>query len=352
MKECPRCLFDETIATIGEKQCNYCDLHDQLEAQANPSDLGPIVAKIKKAGKGKQYDCLVGISGGLDSSTLLYWAVMKAGLRPLVIHFDNGWNAPEAEHNMARLVERLNVNSITYRVDRKEYDELNCAFLIAGTPDCDIPNDIAMTKLMYDTADKYGIKYILNGHDFRTEGSTPAKWTYMDAKYIQDVYKSYAIKDLVNYPLFTFTDQIIYGIKGIKQVRPFHYGIDRAPIERSMKLLTDWKDYGGKHCENVYTEYIGAYVLPKKFGIDKSIVYLSAQVRSGTLTKEAARVKMKLKPKFDLKKLNDRTFTVLPMHTKNRADFAHYDFKKWRAVIWLLAKMRVVPYTMYVKYCK
>jgi len=354
MTECKRCLFTSDFAKImPDGECEYCKLHDQLESQANPSDLLPIVDKIKRKGKGNQYDCLIGISGGLDSSTLLYWAVVNAGLRPLVIHFDNGWNVPQAEHNMQMLIEKLSVSAITYRVDREEYDELNRAFLSAGTPDCDIPNDIAMTKLMYDTADKWGIKYILNGHDFRTEGSTPAKWTYMDAKYIQSVYANGARgAKLKSYPLFTFSDQIKYALKGIEQVRPFHYGIDRVNVERQMKRLIDWQDYGGKHCENVYTEYIGAYVLPVKFGIDKSIVYLSAQVRSGTMSKEAAKIKMKLKPKFDLSKLNDRTFVADLDHIRDRSEFDRYDFKKWWPVIWLLAKLKVVPYTMYAKYCK
>jgi hypothetical protein len=352
MRECPRCLFTEDIATIGKDQCNYCDLHDQLESRANPADLAPIVDRIKRKGRNKQYDCLIGISGGLDSSVLLYWAVVNAGLRPLVVHFDNGWNAPQAEHNMKMLCERLSVSSIIYKLDRNEYDRLNRAFLSAGIPDCDIPNDIAMTKLMYDTADKWGIKYILNGHDFRTEGSTPAKWTYMDARYIRDVYRKFANEELRNYPLFTFWDQIKYALKGIEQVRPFHYGIDRVNVERQMKRLIDWQDYGGKHCENVYTEYIGAYVLPVKFGIDKSIVYLSAQVRSGTMSKDAAKIKMKLKPKFDLTKLNDRTSMPYMDNIRDRSEFDHYDFKKWRAVIWALAKLKVVPYTMFAKYCK
>ena len=352
MKECPRCLFTEDIAIIGERQCNYCDLHDQLESQADPSALAPIVERIRRKGRRKQYDCIIGISGGLDSSVLLYWAVLYAKLRPLVIHFDNGWNTTEADHNMARLVEHLSVSSITYKIDKDEYDRLNWAFIRSGTPDCDIPNDIAMTKLMYDTAHKYGIKHILNGHDFRTEGSTPAKWTYMDARYIQDVYRQWIGGELKNYPLFTFSDQIFYALIGIKQVRPFHYGINRGPIEAKMKRAIGWQDYGGKHCENLYTEYIGSEVLPNVFGIDKRVVYLSAQVRSGTMTKRAAKMAFEQKPTFDF----DRPMCdLLPRHSGDvcdRSEYDHYDFKKWRAVIWMLAKLKVVPYTMYAKYCK
>jgi 3'-phosphoadenosine 5'-phosphosulfate sulfotransferase (PAPS reductase)/FAD synthetase len=354
MTECPRCLFTSDFAKIGFYQCNYCDLHDELESKSVPSDLMRQIEKVVKAGKGKKYDCIMGISGGLDSSTLLYAAVRSWKLRPLVIHFDNNWNAPEATHNMDQLVQKLNVDCIVYKVNKKEYDNLNDAFLAAGLPDADIPNDIAMTKLMYQTADQYGIRYILNGHDFRTEGSTPASWTYMDARYIQSVYYKYTGNQLQNYPLFTFTDQIKYGLKGIKNIRPFHYIKDRVRMEADMKELIGWQDYGGKHCENVYTEFVGSYLLPKKFKIDKRIVYLSAQVRSGSLNKDQAKQIFAKKPKFDLSKLGNyenKIERLIRYPYMERSDFDRYDFKKYKTIIWLLAKFNVVPYTFYKKYC-
>ena len=355
MKECPRCLFTSDFAVIHEKQCEYCDLHDTLQDQSNPDGLTAAISKIRKAGDGKKYDCIMGISGGLDSSTLLYTAVRYWGLKPLVIHFDNNWNAPEAVHNMNGLINKLGVDAIIYRVNKLEYDRLNESFLFAGLPDADIPNDIAMTKLMYDTANQYGIKYILNGHDFRTEGSTPKPWTYMDAKYIQDVYFKYSGHKLQNYPLFTFWDQIYYAFKGIKQIRPFHYGFDRETMEAEMKRLISWQDYGGKHCENVYTEFVGSWLLPNKFDIDKRIVYLSAQVRSGKLTKQQARDLFNEKSEFNLDKLadqKDKLLALTNLRKGKREDYAKYNFKAYRPLIWILAKINVVPYTFYVKYCK
>lgn len=352
LKYCKRCLFDSDIAEIGEAQCNYCDLHDQLEKQARPLDLYPILNKIKKT-KGR-YNCIIGISGGLDSSTLLYAAVKQWNLKPLVIHFDNGWNNTAACQNMARLIEKLAVNAIFYKVDKSEYDLLNDAFLDAGVPDADIPNDIAMTKLMYQAAEQYGIKYILNGHDFREEGSTPAVWTYMDAKYIKSVYLNYTGKEIKNYPLFTFWDQIKYALKGIKQVRPFHFGFDRKKIEAEMIREIGWQSYGAKHCENIYTEFVGAYLLPSKFNIDKRRVYLSAQVRSGYITREKAMEKLKCVSPFDFNKLGkdqDRILHLTKSPITPREVFDRYDFKKWRLVIWALAKLKVVPYTFYKKYC-
>lgn len=352
MNYCKRCLFDSDITEIGEAQCSYCDLHDQLEAQSNPDDLIPALDKIRKH-KG-QYNCIIGISGGSDSSTLLYAAVRYWGLRPLVIHFNNGWNNSTATQNMKRLVDKLSVNYIEYSVDKKEYDKLNKAFLLAGVPDADIPNDIAMTKLMYETADKYGIKWILNGHDFRTEGSTPAKWTYMDAKYIQSVYYTHAGSELKNYPLFTFWDQIKYALKGIKQVRPFHFGFDRVTIENEMIQETGWESYGAKHCENIYTEFVGAHLLPIKFKIDKRRVYLSARIRSGTITKAKALVELGNVTKFDLDKLGNSKREIVDAaefsEVRDRKEFGHYNFKRWKPLIWLLAKMKVVPHTFYKKY--
>lgn len=346
--ECTRCLFtDDIVKILPDGECEYCKLHDKLEADSAGISLDEVIRKIRKRGKGKKYDCLIGISGGLDSSTMLYAAVWKWNLRPLVIHFDNHYNTPEAKRNMARLVKSLNVDSITYTVNKQEYDSLNRSFLYFGLPDADIPNDIAMTKLMYDTAEKYGIKTILNGHCFRTEGSTPAKWTYMDARYIQDVYKKYSGAELINYPLFTFWDQIRAGLKGIKQVRPFYYFKDRKSLEEDMKRIVGFDEYGPKHAENTYTAFIGYNYLPNHHGINKSIVYLSARVRSGILTKDQAR-----------EYLNEKYFAPHPdgeelaiTHKANRKDFDRYNFKAWRPVIWLLMKFKVVPYTFYKKYC-
>jgi tRNA(Ile)-lysidine synthase TilS/MesJ len=353
MKECKRCLFDDSFAHIHDDQeCEYCKLHDQLEANANP-DLWPeIVDKIKKAGKGKQYDCIVGISGGADSSILLWLTVMRWGLRPLVVHFDNRWNAPEAENNMKVLVDYLNVNMVTYKLDKAEFDNLNKAFLAAGVPDCDIPNDIAMTEISYRLAEQHGIKYIMAGHDFRTEGSTPKGWTYMDAKYINDVYYNFTGKNLKNYPLFTIWNQIRYGLKGIVHVRPFHYlNVDREELMKRLVAI-GWQGYGAKHCENVYTEFIGAHVLPKKFGIDKRIVYLSAEVRSGLKTKAEAKELYEQEVTFDLEKIPFEYRTLLNSPIRDRKVFKRYNFKLFRPFFWLLSKIGAVPHTFYVKYCK
>lgn len=358
LKECPRCLFTSAIADIPEDggQCNYCDLQDALKAKANPDDFEKILATIKEKGRGKQYDCLIGISGGEDSSILLWLAVNAWGLHPLVIHFNNRTNRPAADNNIKVITKMMNVNFIEYFVDQREYDRLTDAFLKAGVQDADIPNDIAMAKLMYSAARQYDIKYILNGHDYAREGSSPAAWSYMDAKYVQSVYKRWTGSGLRNYPLYTFWDQIMQGILGIKQIRPYHYHpeLEREPILEKLKAA-GWQDYGGKHNENIYTAFVGSFLLPIKFQIDKRITYLSAQIREGFITKEFAREVLANKPEFDFNDL-PRAAQVLNLvnfaKKGKRTDYARYNFKRWKPVIWLLSKFNIVPHTMYVKYCK
>jgi hypothetical protein len=349
-------MFTEDIATIPlNGQCNYCDLQDQLRESADPEDWHEVLADIKHEGQKKQYDCLVGISGGEDSSVLLFLAVQVWGLRPLVIHFNNRTNRSEADNNIRILTEKLNVNFIEYFVDQTEYNHLCDAFLMAGLQDADIPNDIAMAKLMYTTAKDYGIKYILNGHSFREEGSSPSAWSYMDAKYVQSVYKSFYGRKLKNYPLYTFWDQIKSGFLGIKQVRPFHYNdYGRKAIVAELKSM-GWQDYGGKHNENIYTAFVGNYLLPRKFGIDKRRTYLSAAIREGNMSKDYAREILSEPANFDVNDLGWRKDHILKLITGpigKRENYAKYNFKRWKPLIWVLWKMGIVPQTFLVKYCK
>lgn len=353
--ECPRCLFTNDIATIGEKQCNYCDLQDQLRANANPSDWPIVLREIKEKGKRMKYDCLIGISGGEDSSVMLYLAVVVWGLRPLVIHFNNRTNRPEANHNIKLLTEQLSVNFIEYYLDLNEYNRLTDALLKAGVPDCDIANDVCMSKMMYATARDNGIKYILNGHDFRAEGSSPKAWSFIDYTYLNSIYKTYNGNDLKNYPLLTVWDQIWGAIIGIKQVRPYHYADhSRATVLDTIKSW-GWKDYGGKHNENIYTAFIGNHVLPKKFNIDKRRTYLSAQIREGAITKERAKEILKKPANFDLNDLGDRKEHILhlvkayPVGSRDR--FKKTNFKLYKPLFWILMKLGIFPTTAYKKYC-
>lgn len=349
-KTCPRCLFTDDIAEIGEMQCEYCNLHDLLEA--NAPDIQKEISKLHKVKS--TYNCLIGISGGLDSSTLLYLAVKAWGLKPLVLHFNNGYNSDQAELNMKNLCEKLGVERIVFYPNKPVYDEVNDALLASGTPDLDILNDLYMTALMYQTADRYKIKCIVNGHCYRTEGSTPRLFTYMDSRYLDDIYKSYTGRPLVGIPKLTFLDQILYGFKGIYQIRPFHDKTvydNRKYYESQMKSFVGWSDYGSKHCENLYTEIVGSYILPKKFGINKNIVYLSAKVRSGSITREEALMEYNKPSDFVFTKIPHSMIGKIDSEIKPRSVYKKYNFKKYKFVIYILWVLKVVPQTFLKKYC-
>lgn len=345
--ECSNCLITNNLCNFENNICEFCKLHKELDTKN--LDFNPIREKIKSV-KGK-YNCIIGISGGLDSSTMLYAAVKKWDLFPLVIHFNNHWNTDNATHNMIELIKKLNVDFIEYYVNKEEFDNLNKAFLLAGTPDCDIPNDIAMTKLMYETCEKYNIKYILNGHCYKTEGTTPKAWTYMDTKYIKDVYRKFYKKELVNYPLFEFKDQLYYNTLNIEQIRPFHYqNVDRFKLDEEMKEFINYKSYGWKHGENSYTDFIGSYLLPRKFGIDKRIVYLSARIRTGLLTKDEARNILNCEPSFDTDIIGDEYMDLIDSPIVDRSEYDSYNFKEANWMIYYIYLCGTVPYTFYIKY--
>lgn len=197
LKRCSRCVYHEKTPGIffdGNGVCNYCKIYDQMNLQYPTGQEGRkylkvLADQIKRNGAGKQYDCIVGVSGGCDSSFMLY-QIKELGLRPLAVHFDNTWNSKIAVENLRRMLKTLNVDLYTHVVDNEEYDDLCKSFLKAGVPDLDIPNDIGLATTLYQAAKKYDVKYIFDGHSFRTEGISPLGWTYMDGKYIDSVQKN------------------------------------------------------------------------------------------------------------------------------------------------------------------
>jgi len=339
--ECKICLLTDKETNIVDGICDFCRIHDKLEKRSKNYNFWKMFNKMKRE---KGYQVLIGISGGVDSSYLLHWVVTN-GLKPLVVHFDNGYNNPIAERNMEKLVSELGVTFLRYSTHQAEYDKLCAAFIQAGVPDVDIPNDMAMSGIVMDLAKRYKIKYILNGHDFRSEGSTPLIWTYMDAKYIQSVYKWFTGEDIKHFPLQTFKKQIYSALRGIRQVRPYYYlNIRDEDKKFTIKELYGWEEYGPKHAENLYTEWVGYEYLPKYFGIDKRIVYLSAQIRSGNIDKTEAKRLLKAKHKVKI------TFNDFKGVKRTHKDFETYNFKKYKLLLWILAKLKLIPWLFYKKY--
>lgn len=356
--ECKTCLFDASIVKIHDDgECEMCKLHWKQRADAQKESWPKILEKIKKKGKGRKYDCLIGISGGEDSSVLLYNAVKVWGLRVLAFHINNRTNRPQANNNIQILRDKLNINFIEYFPASDEYDELTDALLKAGVQDADLANDVHMARLTFKFAKDFNIKCTLNGHSFREEGSSPRAWSFLDTEYLKDIYFKSTGKKLYWYEVLTLWDQIHAGLSGMLRISPYHYeGHNRQEVLTILKKW-GWQDYGGKHNENIYTAFVGSYLLPsRKFNIDKRITYLSAAIREGKMDKAYAREILKTPPEFDLNDLGERKNHILHLvdayPPRSRSHFKQTNYKRWKFVFWLLWKFNVTPYSVYAKYCK
>lgn len=372
MKTCSRCILDTTVPEIvfDEKgMCNYCMLHDVLAqeyplGESGQGDFKNLIRRIKKSGKSKKYDCVVGVSGGTDSSYSLYQAV-KAGLRPLAVHFDNGWNSEIAVSNIQRICTKLNVDLYTYVVDWEEFKDLQISFLKASVSDAEIPTDIGILGTLFKIAKQEEIKYIFNGHSFRTEGIAPTGWTYMDGRYIYSVQKKFGKIPLKTFPNFTLSDLFYYTfIKPIKVIPVLNY-LSYAKKEAGEILAKElgWRYYGGHHHESIYTRFFQSYYLPKKFNIDKRKRELSARVRVGKIKREKALKKIKDKP-YEFEKeivdyvisklgLTKKEFSkILSAKNKTFRDYPTYYplMKVLKEPIKIAYRLNIIPKLLYLKF--
>lgn len=255
-------------------------------------ELDALVAEIKKSGEGKPYDCIVGVSGGVDSTYLILQAV-KLGLRPLAVHFDSGWNSELAVDNIHNIVTKLGLDLYTHVVDWREMKDLQLSFFKASVANCDIPTDHAFGWVAYQQAAKYGVKYILSGANLASESILPQSWGYnaQDAVHLKAIQKRFGSVKLKTYPVMGLFRRHIWFpmIRGVKTVKPLNF----MPYvyTDAKKQITDelgWRDYGGKHYESVFTRYFQGYYLPTKFGYDKRIAHYSSLILSDQLTRDEA----------------------------------------------------------------
>jgi N-acetyl sugar amidotransferase len=254
---------------------------------------------IRESGRNHKYDCIVGVSGGVDSSYILTM-VKDAGLRPLAVHFDNGWNSELAATNINTLLTALDIDLVTYVVDWEEFRSLQLAFLRASVPDAEIPTDHGIVSLLYKMAVKHNIKYIISGNNYKSEGTVPLRWTYgiLDGKYISAINKLYGDRGIKSYPLFGMAKMMKYVyVNKIVNVALLNYlDYDKENAKKAMNEKYGWRPYEGKHYESIYTRFFQGYILPTKFGIDKRRVHLSALINSGQMTREAALEELKTPP--------------------------------------------------------
>jgi len=258
--------------------------------------LNNLVAQIKITGKGKEYDCIIGVSGGVDSTYVAY-LVKELGLIPLAIHFDNGWDSELAVSNIEKTLDKLGIDLYTYVIDWEEFRDLQLSFLKASTPDGEIPTDHAINALLFKEAAKRDIKYIISGMNFATESISIKAWAYghSDWKYIRSIHKLFGSKSLKNYPHFNFFHLFWWTfVNKIKSVSILNYlDYNKAKVMEMLQDELGWTYYGGKHYESVYTRFYQGYILPEKFNIDKRREHLSDLINSYQITRETALAEMK-----------------------------------------------------------
>lgn len=318
---CNQCVMD----TVGNPEitfddngvCNYChEYKDKARTRLLPLDkreqaFNEISNKIKNSGK--RYDCLIGVSGGVDSTYTAY-LVKSLGLNPLAVHFDNGWNSELAVHNIQKTLEKLNIDLHTFVIDWEEFKDIQLSFLKASTPDGEIPTDHAILATLYKVASKYGIKYIISGNNFKTEGVMPRLWAYghIDVKYLKSVHHKFGSKPFKSFPFLPISKflwhTLFSGIKLVNILNYIDYNKDKAMEVLQNKL--GWQYYGGKHYESVYTKFYQGYILPRKFGIDKRKLHLSALILSGEILRGKAIEELK-QPIYPIDQVDeDREYVI------------------------------------------
>jgi len=297
---CTRCIMDTSDPDIvfdDAGVCNHCYRYeDQLRRRVAPpgeraARLDVLVEQIKAQGRGRDYDCVIGVSGGVDS-TYVAWLTKQFGLRPLAIHFDNGWNSELAVANIEKTLDRLGIDLSTFVIDWDEFKDLQLSFLKASTPDGEVPTDHAIVALLYQAAAKHGLKHILLGTNVASEAIMPIKWGYgySDYRYIKAVQENFGSKKLRTYPHYTLPKLFEYMFVRKIRIVPILDFVDYRKEEAMKRIENDlgWTYYGGKHYESIYTRFYQAYVLPNKFGIDKRRAHNANLVLSGQMSREAA----------------------------------------------------------------
>ena len=342
LEVCSRCLMDSSAAdfTIDEKgQCNYCSdflasksTYKQVKKDGH-EELHEIISRVKRKGKGKEYDCLVGISGGVDSSYLLT-RVVALGLRPLVVHMDNGWNSEIAQNNIAKIIQILDVDYISHVIYWPEYRSLMQSFFDADVIDIELLYDNAMLAVNYQLARKYKIKYILAGTNHATEGfRMPSNWSWLkyDKKNILSIHRQNPKRiEISSFPIIGILDLLFskyfLRIKWQSLLDFMDYNKEQA-IDQLVRNF-GFKPYPYKHYESVFTRFYQGFLLPEKFGVDKRKIHLSNLILSKQLTRETAELIMNT-PTYPSEKdlRNDKSFFLKKMKWQE-ADLTNYLIRK------------------------
>lgn len=349
---CNRCVMDTTDSQITFDERGYCSQCTNVEKNiisklwfpdTGSEKLNNILDQIRRDGIDKPYDCIIGLSGGVDSSYLAYLVVKQFGLRPLAVHVDAGWNSETAVHNIEMLVRKLNLDLYTEVIDWEEVQDLQRAYIRAGVANQDVPQDHAFFTILYKKTHEHGIKYFLSGGNYATESILPTSWGYnaMDATNIKAIHAKFGQKPLKKYPLLSFFKYYIYYpfFSNVKIIRPLNYlSYKREEAIELLEKELGWKNYGDKHHESRWTRWFQSHYLPSRFGFDKRKAHLSSMIMSDEITREVAIERLKaplydentlrIDEDFIIKKLNmekSEFYECFHQKHKSYADFSNQD---------------------------
>lgn len=303
-RQCSRCVLDESVpdlTILPNGQCNYCQRYDEIvkqyfqDGKERAHQLERILQAIRSGGKRKRYDCIAGVSGGADSSYVVYLA-KQFGLRPLLVHFDNGWNTELATQNIEKIVQKTGFDLFTYVVNWPEFRDLQLSYLKASVVDIEVPTDHLIFATLHKLAAQYGIRYILNGFNVNSEFIMPKGWNYPkeDAINLKAIHKRFGTVELKKFPSIGFFSRLYYRqmleIQNVLLLDLVNYRLRDA--EKILEREFAWQSPGSKHGESVFTRFYQSYILPEKFGIDKRKAHFSNLICSGQMSREEAIAKL------------------------------------------------------------
>lgn len=338
-------IADPNITFDDNGICNYWyDYHktaniELFHGEEGQSKWNKYIDEIKLSDAKNKYDCIVGVSGGVDSTYIAY-LVKQAKLKPLIVHFDNGWNSEIAVHNITKIVEYLDADLYTLVIDWNEFRDLQRAYLKAGVVDIEALTDHAILGTLYKIAAKNNIKYVISGNNIETELVLPKAWIInkSDSLNIKDIHKHYGDVELKTYPFFSVLKKVFYlNFKKLIFIKPINYATyNKQLVKDIITKEIGWVDYGGKHHESVFTKFYQNYILPTKFGVDKRKAHLSNLICSNQISRDDALEELK-QPMYDPKELiQDKEYVVKKLGftsdefnemMKSKPN-SHYDFMR------------------------
>jgi N-acetyl sugar amidotransferase len=361
-------LWDESVPGIRFDEngvSNYAKMFKKFVELYPRGERGLVeweewLKRIKKEGKNKKYDCIVGVSGGTDSCYLLYLA-KKHGLRPLAVNLDNGFSSKTAVENIKKVTNALKIDLETFVIDYEEVKAVLRAYIKASLPWIDGPTDLAIKAALYQVAEREGVKFIFNGSDFRSEGKQPTEWTYSDARQLLYLLKKFEHIKLKSFPYYTISQFIRFGyLKKIKMLRPYYYlDYEKRKAQEFLKIEYGWEYYGGHHHENIFTRFAISYWLPEKFGIDKRVITLSALVMNGEISREQALDELKQEPYNTDEMQYDKEYVLKKLEMTNeefeecfsKPNKYYYDYPSYMKLLKTFNKLsisgikKILPFT-------